>query len=109
MLSADPRWAREFADLSTAYGGLCKNVPNGVAHALDGIARFAIGHATIKAGGGWDELRAALNGDEKTGPHARPYRPVFLLPTPEQAGFAVCVGQTCLAPVRTAQEAAASL
>ncbi|MFZ9412902.1 MAG: thioredoxin domain-containing protein, partial [Opitutales bacterium] len=109
MLSADPRWAREFADLSTAYGGLCKNVPNGVAHALDGIARFAIGHATIKAGGGWDELRDALNGDEKTGPHARPYRPVFLLPTPEQAGFAVCVGQTCLAPARTAQEAAASL
>ncbi|MEN9537153.1 MAG: hypothetical protein RLZZ178_1150, partial [Verrucomicrobiota bacterium] len=61
------------------------------------------------AGGGWDELRAALNGDEKTGPHARPYRPVFLLPTPDQAGFAVCVGQTCHAPVKTAQEAAASL
>jgi uncharacterized protein YyaL (SSP411 family) len=109
MLSADPRWAREFADLSTAYGGLCKNVPNGVAHALDGIARFAIGHATVKAAGGWDELRAALNGDVETAPHARPYRPVFLLPTPAATGFAVCVGQTCLAPVKTAHEAAESL
>ncbi|MBM3867629.1 MAG: thioredoxin domain-containing protein [Verrucomicrobia bacterium] len=109
MLSADPRWAREFAELTKAYGGLCKNVPNGVAHALDGIARFALGHATVKAPGGWDDLRAALNGDAGTAPHARPYRPVFLLPSPGEAGFAVCVAQTCLAPVRTAQEAAASL
>lgn len=109
MLSADPRWAREFADLSTAYGGLCKNVPNGVAHALDGIARFALGHATVKAAGRWDELRDALNGHEQTAPHARPYRPVFLVTEPATAGFAVCVGQTCLAPVATAQEAAASL
>jgi uncharacterized protein YyaL (SSP411 family) len=109
MLSADPRWAREFADLTTAYGGLCKNVPNGVAHALDGIARFALGHATVKSAGNWDELRDALIGDERTAPHVRPYRPVFLLPEPATAGFAVCVGQTCLAPVPTAQEAAASL
>ena len=109
MLSTDTRWAREFADLSTAYGGLCKNVPNGVAHALDGIARFAIGHATVKASGRWEELRHALNGDEKTAPQTRPYRPVFLIAAPATTGFAVCVGQTCLAPVQTAQEAAASL
>ena len=109
MLSTDTRWAREFADLSTAYGGLCKNVPNGVAHALDGIARFAIGHATVKASGRWEELRQALNGDEKTAPQTRPYRPVFLIAAPATTGFAVCVGQTCLAPVQTAQEAAASL
>jgi hypothetical protein len=109
MLSADTRWAREFADLTSAYGGLCKNVPNGVAHALDGIARFAIGYATVKSPGRWDELRLALNGDEKTAPHARPYRPLFLLAEPTATGFAICVGQTCLAPVQTAQEAAASL
>jgi hypothetical protein len=109
MLSSDGRWSREFDDLTTAYGGLCKNVPNGVAHALDGIARFAIGHATVKSAGRWDELQGALNGDDKTAPHARPYRPVFLLPTPAEAGYGVCVGQTCLAPVKTAQEAAASL
>jgi hypothetical protein len=109
MLSADGRWAREFADLSAAYGGLCKNVPNGVAHALDGIARFALGHATVKSSGPWEELRTALNGDGQTAPHARPYRPVFLIEEPAAVGFAVCVGQTCLAPVRTAQEAAASL
>ncbi|MFN5654899.1 MAG: thioredoxin domain-containing protein [Verrucomicrobiota bacterium] len=109
MLSADPRWAREFADLSTAYGGLCQNVPNGVAHALDGIARFALGHATVKSAGGWDDLRAALNGDGQTAPHDSPYRHVFLVTEPATAGYAVCVGQTCLAPVRTAQEAAASL
>jgi hypothetical protein len=109
MLSMDTRWAREFADLSTAYGGLCKNVPNGVAHALDGIARFAIGHATVKAAGHWDELRQALNGDDQTAPQARPYRPVFLISEPSASGFAVCVGQTCLAPAQTAQEAAASL
>ena len=109
MLSADTRWAREFADLTTAYGGLCKNVPNGVAHALDGIARFAIGHATVKSSGRWDELRLALNGDEKTAPHARPYRPLFLLAEATATGFAICVGQTCLTSVQTAQEAAASL
>jgi len=109
MLSSDARWAREFADLSTAYGGLCKNVPNGVAHALDGITRFAIGHATVKSAGGWDELRGALTGDEKTPPHARPYRHVFLLQEPAAVGFAVCVGQTCLASVKTAAEAAESL
>ena len=109
MLSTDTRWAHEFADLSTAYGGLCKNVPNGVAHALDGIARFAIGHATVKSSGRWDELRLALNGDERTAPQTRPYRPIFLIAEPTSTDFAVCVGQTCLAPVQTAQEAAASL
>ena len=84
-------------------------MPNGVAHALDGIARFAIGHATVKSSGRWDELRLALNGDERTAPQARPYRPVFLIAEPASVDFAVCVGQTCLAPVLTAQEAAASL
>jgi hypothetical protein len=109
MLSTDTRWAREFDELSTAYGGLCKNVPNGVAHALDGIARFAIGHATVKSSGRWEELRIALIGDDRLAPHARPFRPVFLTEEPREAGFAVCVGQTCLASVQTAQEAAASL
>jgi uncharacterized protein YyaL (SSP411 family) len=109
MLSTDARWAREFADLTTAYGGLCKNVPNGVAHALDGIARFALGHATVKSAGPWEGLRTALNGDGQTAPHARPYRPVFLIQEASATGFAVCVGQTCLAPVATAPEAAASL
>ena len=109
MLSADPRWAREFADLSTAYGGLCRNVPNGIAHALDGIARFALGHAAVKAAGGWAELRAALLGDERTPPHERPFRLVFLLEEPTAVGFAVCVGQTCLAAVGTADEAVARL
>jgi uncharacterized protein YyaL (SSP411 family) len=109
MLSADTRWARQFADLSTAYGGLCKNVPNGVAHALDGIARFALGHATVKASGPWEAFRVALNGDAQTSPHTLPYRSVFLLEEPAVAGFAVCLGQTCLAPVKSVQEAVASL
>jgi hypothetical protein len=76
---------------------------------LDGIARFAIGHATVKSSGRWDDLRNALNGDDRTPPQARPYRPAFLIEVPAEAGFAVCVGQTCLAPVKTAQEATASL
>ena len=108
-LSDDPRWSREFADLSTAYAGLCRNVPNGVAHALDGLARQAIGHATIKAAGDWEALRLALNGDSRTAPHARPYRPAFLIETPGAQGFAVCVGRTCLPPAATAAEAVASL
>jgi hypothetical protein len=109
MLSSDDRWAREFAELSTAYGGVCRNVPSGVAHALDGLARFAIGHATVRSAGGWEELRAVLNGADQTPPHARPFRPVFLLEEPAATGFAVCVGQTCLPQVKTAAEAAASL
>jgi hypothetical protein len=76
---------------------------------LDGIARFALGHATVKSAGPWESLRTALNGDDRTAPHARPYRPVFLVTEPATTGFAVCVGQTCLAPVATAPEAAASL
>jgi uncharacterized protein YyaL (SSP411 family) len=108
-LSADPRWSREFADLSAAYAGLCRNVPNGVAHALDGLARQTLGHATIKAAGDWEALRLALNGDSRTAPHARPFRPAFLIETPGAQGFAVCVGQACLPPAATAAEAVASL
>ncbi len=108
-LSDDPRWRREFADLSCAYAGLCRNVPNGVAHALDGIARQASGPAVIKAAGGWEALRVALIGDLRTAPHGRPYRLTFLRETPGAEGFAVCVGQTCRTPVATAEEAAASL
>lgn len=109
MVSDEPRWAREFHDLATAYAGLCRNVPQGVAHALDGIARETLGHATVKGGGDWGELQKALNGDALTAPHARPYRRVFLQATPGAAGFAVCVSRTCLVPVATAAEAAASL
>jgi uncharacterized protein YyaL (SSP411 family) len=109
-LSADPRWAEAFADLACAYGGLCRNVPSGAAHALDALTRFAeTGPASVKAGGGWDALREALLGDATTPPQARPYRTVFLLREPAQQGFQVCRGSACLPTVRTAPEAAAAL
>jgi len=105
-LDDDSLWSREFTDLASAYGGLSRNVPSGVSHALDGLVRHASGYATAKAPGGWDAFRAELLGDANTAPHALPYRPLFMTSTPAEAGFTVCIGQTCLPRASGAIEAA---
>jgi len=105
-LEDDGRWGHGFADLATAYGGLSRNVPNGVSHALDGIVRHALGYATVKAANNWAEFRAELLGGHATPPHERPYRPVFLLPSPADSGYVVCLGQVCLPKASEASAAA---
>ena len=109
--TGDATWAKELTDLARAYGGVSRQVPHGAAHALTALVREAIGPATLKAtlATDWENLRRALVGDDATAPHRRPFRPVFLQPSAEASGFQVCVGATCLPPVATAAEAAATL
>jgi uncharacterized protein YyaL (SSP411 family) len=106
--TGDEVWARELSELARAYGGVCRQVPHGAAHALTALVREAIGPATLKTrpDEDWESLRRALVGDETTPPHRRPFRPVFLQPDDATTGFQLCVGSTCLAPVATAGEAA---
>ena len=110
-LTGEPTWAEELADLARAYGGVSRNVPHGAAHALTALTRQAVGLATIQAPAGADleALRAALCGDERTAPHARPFRPAFLRAPAGADGFRLCVGTTCLPPLATAGEVAAHL
>jgi uncharacterized protein YyaL (SSP411 family) len=107
-LTGEPTWAEEFSELARAYGGVSRNVPHGAAHALAALTRQATGLATIQApaGADLDALRHALCGDERTAPHARPFRPAFLLAPAGSAGFRLCVGTTCLPPVSSPTEVA---
>lgn len=110
-LSGEPGWAEELAELARAYGGVSRNVPHGAAHALTALTRQAIGIATLAPPNGADleALRFALCGDERTAPHARPFRPVFLRPAGAASRYQLCVGTTCLPPLGTPAEVAEHL
>jgi uncharacterized protein YyaL (SSP411 family) len=110
-LTGEPTWAEEFAVLARAYGGVSRNVPHGAAHALTALTRQAIGVATLEppAGADGEALRRALCGDERTAPHARPFRPVFLRPAGASPRYQLCVGTTCLPPLATPAEVAEHL
>ena len=110
-LTGEERWRDALSDLAQAYGGMARNVPNGVAHALDGLTRHALGLALLKHPPRTDlePLRQALNGQVNTPAHARPFRPLFLVPSAETTGFQLCVGSTCQAPTTDLAELSASL
>ena len=110
-LSGEPGWAEELVELARAYGGVSRNVPHGAAHALAALTRQAIGIATLAPPSGADleALRVALCGDERTAPHARPFRPVFLRPAGASPRYQLCVGTTCLPPLSTPAEVAEHL
>jgi uncharacterized protein YyaL (SSP411 family) len=110
-LTGEPTWAEEFTELARAYGGVSRNVPHGAAHALTALTRQAIGVATLEppAGADWEALRTALCGDERTAPHARPFRPVFLRQAGASPSYQLCVGTTCLPPLTTPTEVAERL
>lgn len=99
-LTGEDRWRQHLADLAQAYGGMARNVPNGVARALEGLTRHALGQAVLKHApdAHLDGLQAALSGEANTSAHQRPYRPLLLVPSAETAGFQLCVGETCMAP-----------
>jgi uncharacterized protein YyaL (SSP411 family) len=107
--TGEPLWAHEFNQLTKAFGGTCRHVPNGVAHALDGLTRAATGLVTIKASSqaDWNVLQQALNGDPLTTAHERPFRACTLLPTAESQGFQVCIGPVCQPIVASAKEVSA--
>lgn len=102
-LTGDAVWSRELSDLAQAYGGVSRNVPHGAAHALAALVQHATGVATLKTTPKADleALRVALCGDDRTAPHRRPFRPVFLQPNTPTDGFQLCVGTTCLPAVAT--------
>jgi uncharacterized protein YyaL (SSP411 family) len=110
-LTGDAFWAHEFSELAKAYGGVCRNVPNGVAHALEALTRHATGAAVLKAApdSDWDALQEALCGQDVTPPQHRPHRPVFLVPEAGLKGFQVCVGPVCQPPVAAVADAASLL
>lgn len=110
-LTGAERWQQTLSDLAQAYGGMARNVPNGVARALEGLTRHALGQAVLKhtLTADLDPLQVALCGQVKTPAHVRPYRPLFLVPDPKTAGYQVCVGNTCLAPTTELATIAAAL
>ena len=107
--TGEPLWAHEFNQLTKAFGGTSRNVPNGIAHALDGLTRAATGLVTIMASSqaDWNVLQQALNGDPLTTAHERPFRACTLLPTAESQGFQVCIGPVCQPIVASAKEVSA--
>ena len=110
-LTGEDRWRQTLEDLAQAYGGMARNVPNGVAHALEGLTRYALGPAVLKhaPGANLEALQSALGGQVNTSAHARPYRPLRLVASPETQGFQLCVGSTCLAPTDHVAEIASAL
>ncbi|MCX6918521.1 MAG: thioredoxin domain-containing protein [Verrucomicrobia bacterium] len=110
-LTGEDRWRQTLEDLAQAYSGMARNVPNGVAHALEGLTHYAMGHAVLKHGPGTnlDALQATLSGQVNTSAHARPHRRVLLVPSPETLGFQLCVGPTCQAPTNDLAEIADAL
>ncbi len=110
-LTGEDRWRLTLEDLSQAYGGMARNVPNGVAHALEGLTRYALGHAVLKHAptANLAALQAALGGQVNTSAHARPHRPLLLVASPETHGFQLCVGTTCQPPTDNVDEIAAAL
>jgi len=105
-LQEQPLWRHEFAQLSQAYGGLSRRLPDAIGYALHGLTQYAIGYATLKAAPGafTDTLQQVLLGDAHTPPHQRPYRPLWLIAHEPATGYQVCVGETCLAPVNQASD-----
>ena len=107
-LTGDGRWAHELAELSKAYGGACRNIPNGVAYALEALMRQSLGLVVLKlpAKAADEALRSALCGDEKTPAHHRPHRPVRLVPEAARTDYQACVGTACLPPTTSAASVA---
>jgi uncharacterized protein YyaL (SSP411 family) len=108
-LEPEGGWSEELSEHAGSYGGACRNVPAGVAHALEGLVREATGIVTVKAapGADWEGLRKALLGDGASRPHAHPWRPVHLVEQAGSEGWQVCAARTCLAPAASAAAAAA--
>ncbi len=108
-LTGEPLWTHEFNQLTQAFGGTCRNVPNGIAHALDALTRSATGLVIIKAPpeANWTALQKALNGDATIPAHQRAFRACHLQPTVGTHGFQVCIGPVCQPGVADAQEVSA--
>ncbi len=105
ILTAEPASSNHFYDLSKAYGGLVKNVPHGVAHALEALTRQATGWVIIKYKDihSLDQLHDVITGLDKDSTRARAYRPLHLRQDDSVAGFQICIGKNCLNPTNSTE------
>ena len=103
ILSGDSLGSKNFSDLCQAYGGMVKNVPHGVAYALDALTRQATGWILVKYenAGQLDQLHQEITGVIKNSSKGRAYRPLILLQDSSVKGFQICVGKNCLKPTES--------
>jgi uncharacterized protein YyaL (SSP411 family) len=106
VLTSDSLWAHEFTEQSRAYSGLVRNVPSGIAHALQGLTQAAMGVVVLKfpAGHSHAELQSVINGNAQTRPHEKPFRLVFLQAEARTQGFEICVGKICVPALHSANK-----
>ena len=99
-LTGEEIWRKELQEHTCAYGGMARQIPSGVGHALTGLTWATIGLVTIRCPhqSSMEECQQTLCGTEMTGAHQRPYRPVFLLQHSIKE-WIVCVGNTCCPPI----------
>jgi uncharacterized protein YyaL (SSP411 family) len=107
-LTGDTTSSDNFYDLSKAYGGLVKNVPHGVAYALEALTRQATGWVVIKYKDlhNLDKLHDVITGMHGDGTRARAYRPLHLRQDDAVQGFQICIGKNCLNPTDSLEIAA---
>jgi uncharacterized protein YyaL (SSP411 family) len=103
ILFEETMHSNHFSDLSKAYGGLVKNVPHGVAHALDAFTRQATGGVVVKyqRADQLDQFHEKITGVSGVNSQARAYRPLILRRDDAVVGFQICVGQNCLKPTES--------
>lgn len=108
VLFEETMHSNHFSDLSKAYGGLVKNVPHGVAHALDAFTRQATGWVVVKyqRADQLDQLHEKITGMNGANSPARAYRPLILRQDDSVVGFQICIGKNCLNPTESAEIAA---
>ncbi len=97
-LTGELRYSETLNQLRSGYAGFSKTAPNGVAYALAGFTKEAIGLVMIKIReakdneniGVFDKIQQALS--------KKPYRKVFILQQKEKAGnkYQLCVGTQCM-------------
>lgn len=107
-LTGETTSSDNFYDLSKAYGGLVKNVPHGVAYALEALTRQATGWVVIKYKDlhNLDKLHDVITGMHGDGTRARAYRPLHLRQDDAVQGFQICIGKNCLNPTDSLEIAA---
>ena len=108
VLSDEIHHSDHFSDLSKAYGGLVKNVPHGVAHALDAFTRQATGWVVVKYQRAdlLDQFHGKITGVGDTDSRVRAYRPLILRRDDSVTGFQICIGKNCLKPTESLEIAA---
>jgi hypothetical protein len=87
---------------------LVKNVPHGVAHALDAFTRQATGWVVVKYQRAdlLDQLHEKITGMNGTNSQVRAYRPLILRRDDSVVGFQICIGKSCLNPTESVEIAA---